>query len=349
MLDLCKRFGFDRRRQQARLGALGIDASLRPLCLRLRREVVGPHKEAVAQAFLRWLGAQEDAQRYLGDAQHDVLYRGLVGYLDRLGDVDADAAFEERLRVGLSHWMLDVPVSLFVCGHQTLQQLLLERVFATCSAAEAPAFASLVLRLMALDLTLVADTYRLAQVHHLVRSLKSQMDETHKFKLKATLDPLTGLPNRARVMELAEEALLDARSRRLSLCLVMLDIDHFKQVNDSYGHPAGDDVLTAVAGVMREALRGDDVIGRYGGEEFLIVLRAPRPDEFWSVAERVRLLVAAKPVVTHGHRVPVTVSQGLAVAEPQEALAALIGRADAALYEAKRQGRNRVLVAPPSR
>ena len=122
--------------------------------------------------------------------------------------------------------------------------------------------------------------------------------------------------------------------------MIVLDIDHFKRVNDTYGHPTGDAVLVAMAQAMNAALRTDDVVGRYGGEEFMIVLRSNNANEFWSVVERMRLMIAREPIRAHGNVVSITVSQGMAVPAPEEDLGDLIKRADKALYDAKHGGRN---------
>jgi diguanylate cyclase (GGDEF)-like protein len=124
----------------------------------------------------------------------------------------------------------------------------------------------------------------------------------------------------------------------------MIDIDHFKRLNDRYGHPTGDTVLRAVADAIAATVRGDDTPARYGGEEFAVVLRTADAAQAADVAERVRLAVRQLPVETLGVAEPVTVSVGVAVGSGD--VTALVRRADAALYAAKRRGRDRVVAAP---
>ncbi len=160
----------------------------------------------------------------------------------------------------------------------------------------------------------------------------------------ATLDGLTNTFNRRHFMELAQTQLEAARRFSLPLSALMIDVDHFKSVNDRYGHAIGDRVLRGVADRCRSALRSIDVLGRYGGEEFVILLPGtPRGSASTILAERIRRAVAEEPIHTDAGPVHVTVSLGVAesTADTQD-LAALLKRADAALYEAKQTGRNRV-------
>ena len=160
----------------------------------------------------------------------------------------------------------------------------------------------------------------------------------------ASLDPLTGAFNRRTFIELAGKEL--ARSRRLDtpLSLVLLDIDHFKRVNDTHGHLAGDEILKRFAEVVRDQLRREDVFVRYGGEEFCLLLPdVPGPGAV-ALAGRVRRAVSKAAFVADGEAIELTVSAGVAARldEGPEALDALIARADEALYIAKNRGRNRV-------
>ena len=165
---------------------------------------------------------------------------------------------------------------------------------------------------------------------------------------QATHDALTGLWNRAAILETLAAEVDRARREHTPLAVIMADLDHFKNVNDTHGHGAGDVVLRETASRMRQVLRTYDMIGRYGGEEFLIVV--PQCDLTISActAERLRLAVAGEPVVTEQTSLYVTASFGIAAASALEDPHgdALIQAADVALYAAKRAGRNRVELAP---
>jgi diguanylate cyclase (GGDEF)-like protein len=160
----------------------------------------------------------------------------------------------------------------------------------------------------------------------------------------ATLDSLTGIANRRHFFDLAGREVAVARRRQTALAAVMLDIDHFKRINDTYGHQVGDDVICGVVARLRSQSRDTDVLARYGGEEFVLLL----PDagsQAAETAERLRAEVARIPVETRDGPVEVTVSVGVAYLRPEDTgLDTLLGRADECLYSAKENGRNRVVV-----
>jgi eukaryotic-like serine/threonine-protein kinase len=159
----------------------------------------------------------------------------------------------------------------------------------------------------------------------------------------ATVDGLTQLANRRHFMDRAAAVVAGGHDDAEPLWAMMIDIDHFKQVNDTYGHQAGDDVIRSVADLIVAAARPGDVAGRYGGEEFALLLHRERSAAI-ALAERLRAEVAAEPLRLGGRPVAVTISAGLARLRPDDAGAeALLARADARLYEAKRAGRDRVV------
>ncbi len=169
------------------------------------------------------------------------------------------------------------------------------------------------------------------------------MKAREELHLRATHDGLTGAWNRVAILDLLQrEYELSARTGT-TIGLIMLDVDHFKQVNDRYGHLTGDLVLVDIARRMHQAVRSYDLVGRYGGEEFLVVSPDCDLEQVQMCAERIRSSVAEKPVFAEGALVDVTVSAGVAMLSSglnteRQALAA----ADTALYRAKAEGRNRV-------
>jgi diguanylate cyclase (GGDEF)-like protein len=159
-------------------------------------------------------------------------------------------------------------------------------------------------------------------------------------------DRLTGALNRAGLEYQMQRLLRRAERSGHSLAVLMLDVDHFKQINDTHGHPAGDLVLQALVRLLREQVRPGDVVARYGGEEFLIVLDGQDPGSALVVAERVREAIAATPVAAGTVTIRLTASIGVAtVAEAGYDLDALVRSADAAVYRAKAEGRNRVVAS----
>jgi diguanylate cyclase (GGDEF)-like protein len=161
----------------------------------------------------------------------------------------------------------------------------------------------------------------------------------------AGTDELTGAHNRRRFLELAERARVQAEAAGKPLSLVLIDLDHFKVVNDTYGHLAGDAVIRSTMQVTSALCRPIGLVGRYGGEELILCLPGADSAAAMEVTERIRLALAANVVVHNDRSIQITVSAGVAVHHGSESLQAMLGRADLALYEAKRGGRNRTCQA----
>ena len=171
-------------------------------------------------------------------------------------------------------------------------------------------------------------------------------EATAELRRMATTDALTGLWNRRHLLERLESETARSLRNGRPLCLASIDVDHFKRVNDLHGHPAGDEALRVLARLFREALRGSDVVGRMGGEEFAILMPETDRDQARLVCERLREKVARTPVpLPSGAALTVTLSTGIALMAGEEASDKLISRADSALYGAKAEGRNRVKLA----
>jgi diguanylate cyclase (GGDEF)-like protein len=165
-----------------------------------------------------------------------------------------------------------------------------------------------------------------------------------KLEVQALTDALTGLPNRRAIVETLEAELQRSSREGTGLAVGMLDIDRFKRVNDEWGHAAGDAVLCELARRMEAALRSYDSVGRFGGEEFLVVVPGVTGSQLGELLERLRGAVAEAPFMAGGRDLTVTVSLGGAVFAG-ESMDALIARADDALYEAKARGRDLVVLA----
>lgn len=177
------------------------------------------------------------------------------------------------------------------------------------------------------------------------RQLVKKLAEARRLlETLATTDPLTGLSNRRQIMARLEEECERIQRGGIGLSCIMLDVDHFKQVNDTYGHQQGDEVLKMIASQARASLRAYDVVGRYGGEEFIVLLPETDLETAQAVAERLHLAIQASAILktATGHPQPTTVSLGLTQWRSGDTVDTLIHRADEALYRAKANGRNRI-------
>jgi len=161
----------------------------------------------------------------------------------------------------------------------------------------------------------------------------------------ATTDKLTGLANRQAFDVLMPQVISETRRNGNPLCAMLIDIDHFKDVNDKHGHLAGDKVLRTVAGVIKASLRASDIVSRWGGEEFLVVLKNINLQQAAQLAEKVRGAIERSITAQKDRTIMVTVSVGIASFEPGDTPDRLLARADKALYKAKELGRNRVQMA----
>lgn len=162
---------------------------------------------------------------------------------------------------------------------------------------------------------------------------------------QANYDPLTEIPNRRSILQNLQRLGGLAVQREQPLGILMLDLDHFKRINDTYGHDCGDVVLKESASRMKQSLRNSDMVGRFGGEEFLVLIPNCVGEELIRLAERIRVSVN-KPVAYNDKLIPVSCSVGVAVYyDPQEDVHEILQRADKALYVAKAMGRNRVVCA----
>lgn len=159
---------------------------------------------------------------------------------------------------------------------------------------------------------------------------------------EATHDPLTGILNRRAILESLQKEISRARRQNTTLSIGLCDIDHFKQVNDRYGHQSGDDVLCGFVRAVQDSLRNYDLMGRYGGEEFLVIAPGAVDAGKNGLFERLRARIAGQVIETRSGAISVTVSIGVVESDGAESMDDLLAAADSALYFAKANGRNRV-------
>lgn len=176
-------------------------------------------------------------------------------------------------------------------------------------------------------------------------ALITSHNQRAQYEHQATVDALTGVHNRRWMNDAFPRVLHRCALNKQHSAVMVLDIDHFKKVNDSYGHLVGDAALKSLADIMQHNLRPHDLLVRYGGEEFAILLPDTKLEEARSIAERLRKMVAANEVVSHGVAFKITVSSGIAPIDGVGELESSFAQADEALYRAKEGGRNRVEIA----
>ena len=178
------------------------------------------------------------------------------------------------------------------------------------------------------------------------RALTDLEEAEAQLKFFATVDPLTNTFNRRHFLELSERKIKRTLTSHGQASFLLFDLDHFKKINDEHGHIIGDQVLQGIAQACSKHLRPNDVLGRFGGEEFVILLPETKLEDAKNIAERLRLLIEETPIKTDIGSVNTTISIGLAIKEKTSIMSVdqLLSRADRAMYRAKQTGRNRVII-----
>lgn len=269
-------------------------------------------------------------------------------YLLTLGqEVDKLDYFEDRLRIGVAHERVGLEQKWYLGGYAILFGIIARRLRQRYPSDPETLAGCLVAlqKIFTVDATLAVETYYHATMRRLEDSLR-QLTETQKsLEELARLDGLTRINNRMHLMTCLEHELQRSQRFRRPFTLLFLDVDHFKAINDAFGHSVGDGVLKEIVQTVRSVIRPVDMIGRFGGEEFLIGLVETDEATGRQVAERIRLKVAHTPFRSNNAHVTVTVSIGLtSLASATERVEELINRADHALYQAKEAGRDQVRI-----
>lgn len=167
----------------------------------------------------------------------------------------------------------------------------------------------------------------------------------NQIRVMAFYDDLTGLKNRRAFMQKAETLLAHHNFSEENIALMIIDIDHFKRVNDKFGHAAGDAALSHISRVMETALPDDALLARLGGEEFAISIKFDAMADLHEFAEAIRQSVAAQPLIFEKQAIAMTISVGVSIAYEDDTVSTLLSRADVALYDAKHAGRDQIAIA----
>ena len=348
MLLRCKQFGFDRKNIDQRLAFLKLSKADHKLAHRLKEEVIIPNANKIIDRFYDILLFQPETRKWLLEGTIiERLKSTQYRYLLSLGiDFDTEEYFENRLQIGIMHAVIDLPLSAYQCAYCNLIQCIADVIPESIknNGQDYRDLMTFITKITSLDISLATETYHYSFMSELEEEVKMVRSRESKLRSEAETDSLTGLYNRKLAFNLLNEAIANAHQYSGNLSLLMLDLDFFKKVNDTYGHQVGDEAIKQVATAIRKTLRGHDIAGRYGGEEFILGLVDITPEIAFQVAQRIRKSVAKTPILINEQITSVTVSIGLASLEAKDNLQSLIRRSDAALYLAKEAGRNCVII-----
>jgi len=345
---LCDQFGFDDDWRKAQLTLIGLDDESRDTVRQLHRQVLtADASRRIVDQFYERLLNDSRARALLESYDIERLKVTQTAYLTDFGVDFRDATyFETRARVGIAHARVGLPLALYLSAFGVMQTLILEALTRSTGDAEVRhVLGRLVLKLTTLDIAVATEVYHRSSVLELDRSVKHLQLEQSLLRTQLQLDALTGVSSRTSLLNELEGAVSRAAKTGQPLCVIMADLDHFKEINDTHGHMVGDKVLAEVGARIRAALREFDLVGRYGGEEFVVVLENTSRHTACLIAERIRQRIASSPIKVGHLELQLTISQGLAMRAEGDDLQRLLQRADDAMYRAKRAGRNCVAEA----
>ncbi len=345
---LCDKYGFNTAHRKLRVAMMGLSAVDHALVELLHSKIIKPYGEEIVAGFYEVLLSFPEVKAFLLEhGEIHSLHRTQLAYLQSYGvNFETPEYFEERLHIGRVHALIGLPLSYYLMAFRILDDLLfgfIDKSISSGSEQFLP-LVKLVSRISVLDMSLAIDAYHTKKVRDMTISIDALMDERQLLTSKIGLDELTQVASRVRVLDYLQGNLNKAEKKQYCFCVAMIDLDFFKSVNDKYGHLIGDQVLTDVATRMKAALRSGDILGRYGGDEFLLVL--PRADigVAKQITERICSCINAAPFQVEDYVIPLTVSIGVAVWQQGDSDVTLLGRVDHALYQAKHQGRNQVVL-----
>ncbi|MDH5190891.1 MAG: diguanylate cyclase [Gammaproteobacteria bacterium] len=347
--EYCNRYGFKPENITARLRLLEFCDADRELSLLLHDKVIVPHLNKIVNIFYDdfMLKFPEFSPYLISKLRIESLKRTQHDYLMTLGvDYDTPAYFEVRLRVGEAHARIGLPLPLYGCAYHKLEQVI--RQFVQREAVGNNHYGDIhrfISRIISLDMSLANECYHRKEVHDLEHSVEVLRNMESTLRQKAAVDALTRLYNRGEIEASINQSLGLVKQDKNHMCLIMADLDKFKNINDTHGHVVGDRVLQDIARRLQAAVRGFDIVGRYGGEEFIVILNNTSYKTAEQVAERIRTRVNGSPVNIDGLAINITISQGVTDAKPFDTIESLVGRADDALYQAKNKGRDCVVMS----
>ena len=340
---LCEQFGFDAEWREAQLTLIGLDRSMREVVQLLQSKVLTRDAAArIVDQFFAQLELNPQASGILSSFDLGHLRERQIDYFKGFGvGFDGVDYFESRARVGVAHARVGIPLSLYLESFGMLQCLILEEILSLTEVQQHwEALMRLVLKLTTLDIALATEVYHRSQIQDLDRSLKHLELERKSLRKQLDQDALTGVSSRTSLLRELQDSIERASKTGQPLVVIMADLDHFKVINDKQGHLVGDRVLKEVAARIKAALREFDLVGRYGGEEFVILLENTSTHTAHQIAERIRLRISSEPIHISGQDMQLTISQGLTLCGQGDDSESMLSRADQAMYKAKQAGRN---------
>ncbi len=352
-ITLCEKYGFDEQGRLSRLVLVRllsestVEADIKKtnvIFTKLHGLIVEPYITEIIEQFYQYLLAHESMRHFLlNDELISSLKKTQKEYLLSLGiGFDSEKYFESRLRIGVVHARFSLPLSLYQCAYNNLQEIICFYIDlnSELSLKEKECYRNYLHRMITLDESLAVDTYFAANMQSLESSIEILRDKGEALRQQVEHDTLTKVNSRKKILDYIEHNIIRFETDGTPLALVMVDLDKFKDVNDKYGHIVGDEVLKHTASRINGALRNIDVVGRYGGEEFILLLPNTNLDTAIIICERIRTAIAETPVKYGNHLIYTTISLGVTTITNGDTINSAIERADSLMYQSKQKGRN---------
>ena len=342
----CAALEFDYVRIQKTISLLGLEAEHNEYVRRLQSEFIDGKAEVLVNSCIDALALDQDFSLIKENVGVKPFKQSWIDHLCSFGqNFDTPRYFEDRLGVAVAWAHKRIPLGILQLQHSLIQQALVDSLSVQCKHDPKAVWSLVdcVFKLTSLNLYLTVEGYRLAEADELQGTLDKFCEEASQLHQKVATDQLTGVLSYSSLMDTLEHQTNKAKQNDSPLCVMMADLDFFKKVNDTYGHLVGDVVLQHTAKRIQTAVRGFDMIGRFGGEEFVVILQNTDLALAKVIAERIRKEISGAPFHAKKFSIDITISLGIAMLRKGEHFEALLERADAAMYEAKKNGRNRVV------
>ena len=347
-LPLCRQFGFSHLKRTDRLLLMGLNDADRPIISRIYTELLEPYHQQVLSEFYDFIMGFASMRRFIKNkATLEKLKQTQAYYVLSLGNKFESAEyFEYRLRIGIAHERIGMPLSIYLAAYRKMLELLIAKIPDGIKQQTElyQMYINSLTKLIMLDMSLAIETYSFAHDKELTKSIGELVDQRDTLTMQLMHDTLTGVFTRQFILGVLENSLAQLKRQPDKIIVVaMFDLDHFKHINDTYGHVIGDEVLKEFANILQSSLRDQDYFGRYGGEEFLLLLPDTQLEQALQLTERLRNKVENSLISSENHQITITTSIGLTTANSGENPEQVIQRADRALYIAKDSGRNKVV------
>lgn len=345
---LCQQLGFDERFRGERLALMNLSEADIPFLQHVNRAVIQPQALTILDRFYEYLLGFHQLRAYLGNEEHiQRLKTTQMEYLLGFGLDFLDVSyFEYRLRIGIAHERIGLPLHMYLAAYRHLQTLIQTALPFTAEEGieRYHRYLDNINKIVMLDVSLAIDAYTRVRSDLVNASLQAIAQERDILTSQLMHDTLTQTLSRRFILETLGKQLAELyRQPEHQLGIALMDLDHFKQINDTYGHLVGDKILYEFSHVVSKRVREQDYFGRFGGEEFLLILTGIPAKESLVALNRIREAVELHSFKHEGKPVPLTVSMGFTMAQAGEKVDDLIDRADHALYQAKSAGRNQII------